>query len=133
MPADLARAAAVRSGQVRAKHYLYALRSLLAAKFILRRRTIAPVRFDSLVDASELPNPISQAIGDLVEAKSVAPETFDLSPDPLLHRFIGFELSLLEQVARRMRGNRPERELLDEFLRDTIACRAEASSQSHAS
>ncbi|MGI9241140.1 MAG: nucleotidyltransferase domain-containing protein [Verrucomicrobiales bacterium] len=128
----------LQSDQVRAKHYLYSLRSLLAANFVLRRRTVAPVRFDALVDASDLPNPVRQAIRELVGAKSAAPETFELAPIPLLHRFIGFELSHLEQVARGMRGTRAERGLLDEFLRDAIASRFEACgtsavSQSHAS
>lgn len=120
----------LQSDQIRAKHYLYALRSLLAARLILRKRTVAPVRFAALLAASDLPGSIEQAITRLLETKTVAPESLVLATDPLLHRFIGFELSKHERVARELRRAVVDRGLIDAFLRDAIASPFEREQES---
>ncbi len=111
----------LQSDLVRAKSYLYALRSLLAAKWVLQRRCVPAVEFDRLVAGSELSQPIQTAIAGLVESKSREDEHLVLEPDAVLHRFIGLQLEVLEQVARQMRTFVPESELVDAFLQDVVA------------
>jgi predicted nucleotidyltransferase len=111
----------LQAGQVRAKHYLYALRSLLAAGVILRRRTIAPVALSDLLVACEAPSAILLAIAQLAKMKSEAGEDFALAPDAQLHRFIGLELAALAQNTRQMRGFVPDCGLVDAFLQKAIA------------
>lgn len=109
---------------VRAKHYLYALRSLLAAKWVLQRRTVPPVAFRRLLDSSDVPAPVCDAIGQLMAIKAEQDELSVLAADPELHPFIGLQLEALEQVARQMSSFIPESALVDAFLQDVVRDRA---------
>ena len=111
----------LQAGQVQAKHYLYALRSLLAAGIILHRRTIPPVALAELLSASEVPPAIAIRISALVEDKSAGPEHARLEAEPQLHQFIELELNELERFARQRRGFVADRELVDAFLHQTLA------------
>lgn len=111
----------LQSDLVRAKSYLYALRSMLAAKWVLQRRSVAPVEFSRLVAGSDLSQTIQSAIARLVESKSQADEHLVLERDATLHPFIDLQLEALEQVARQMRSFVPESELVDAFLQDIVA------------
>ena len=111
----------LQSDIVRAKHYLYTLRSLLCAKWVLQRRSVAPVEFSALVEASDLPESIEQAIDQLVAAKAQADEHLVLESDPILHPFIDLQLAALEPIAYQMTGSRPETGIIDAFLQHVIA------------
>ena len=111
----------LQSDLVRAKSYLYALRSLLAAKWVLERRSVPPVEFARLVGGSDLSQSIQKAISHLVESKSQEDEHLVLEPDTSLHPFIGLQLEALEPVAREMRSFVPASELVDAFLHNVVA------------
>jgi len=56
--------------RVRLKVYLYALRPLLAAKWVITYGTLAPMRFAELVEAFLPSGPVRSAIDELVRTKS---------------------------------------------------------------
>jgi predicted nucleotidyltransferase len=112
----------LQADQVQAKHYLYALRSLLAAGIILRRRSIPPVALVELLAASEIPAAISIKISELVGVKAAIPEHARLEAEPLLHQFIELQLDELERLVRQRHGFVADRELVDAFLHRALAC-----------
>lgn len=72
---------------VRYKKYLYALRPLLACKFIAERREQPPVAFDELVDAAA-PAGLRPAIDELLAAKSQMNERDEAVRIPAIDAFI---------------------------------------------
>ena len=111
----------LQSDLVRAKSYLYALRSLLAAKWVLQRRSVPPVEFAQLVAGSDLSQPTQTAISAVVGNEALGDVHLVVEPDAALHPFIGMQLEALEQVARQMRSFVPESELVDAFLQNVVA------------
>ena len=77
----------LRGQTVRYKKYLYALRPLLACKFIVERQTQPPVLFDELVDAAA-PDSLRPAIDQLLEAKSQMNEKDEGPRIPAIDEFI---------------------------------------------
>lgn len=72
------RAEHLSAEHVRLKKYLYVMRSLLAARWVARRRTPPPVPFAELVDA-ELESGVKLLFSELVRQKTGVPEG-DLVP-----------------------------------------------------
>ncbi|MFT4548785.1 MAG: putative nucleotidyltransferase [Verrucomicrobiales bacterium] len=110
----------LQADEVRAKHYLYALRSLLAAKWVLERRGIPVVEFARLIAGNDLPSTVADALEGLVNAKEQGCEGLLLRQDRVLHPFIDLQLEALDAVARQMIGSVPDTELIDAFLRHAI-------------
>lgn len=73
--------------RVRYKKYLYALRPLLACKFIAERREQPPVAFDKLVDAAA-PCDLRPAIDELLAAKAQMNEKDEAARIPAIDAFV---------------------------------------------
>jgi len=106
---------------VRAKHYLYALRSLLSAKWVLECRSVPPVEFARLVEQSKLSPAVIEAIAVLVASKGSGNEHLVIDLDPVLHPFIEMQLAALDEIARQMGAFAPESELVDAFLQGIVS------------
>ena len=79
--------------EVRLKKYLYALRPLLAVRWIDAGRGMPPMRFVDLVQPGVMAPPAYEALYELLEEKMQVGET-RLSPSkPLLNQFIEAELA----------------------------------------
>ncbi len=73
--------------QVKLKRYFYVLRPLLAARWVLKRGTQPPMRFDQLMEA-ELDPALRPAVDDLLERKRNAAETEVIPCIPELNDFL---------------------------------------------
>ncbi len=104
--------------QVRYKKYIYALRPLLACKYIEERHAVPPVLFHELMK-QELSETLRREIEQILETKSSTDEKTLHPQMPAVRAYIREELARLETVAKEMSDDRtPEWEPLDEvFMR----------------
>lgn len=107
--------------EVKYKKYVYALRPLLACKYIEDHHSVPPVKFDDLL-RQNLPAELSVEIEKMLEIKTKSDET-DLNPKmPTIQKFIEDEIAKYEQIIKNMPDDRnPDWETLDSvFLRILI-------------
>ena len=83
------------------KKYLYVMRSLLAARWVLDRNEPAPVLFDELCQAL-LPAALSDALAGLLAKKAVMDEGETIGHLPILDEWMNAEYALLHQRAQTM-------------------------------
>ena len=98
----------LRGERVRLKKYLYALRPLLAARWIEARGTPAPMAFADLLGATELPPECRAAVAELLARKQSSSELAEGPPVPALQSFIETELARDVQVPLRADGGDAE-------------------------
>ena len=104
--------------QVRAKKYLYVLRPLLAAKWVLERPEAPPMAFEALVDAMVGDPAVRREIAELLVLKRRSGEQEWLPARPVLNAFIG---ELVAQLAvAQPRDEAVPLERLDELLFETV-------------
>ncbi len=90
---------------VRYKKYIYALRPLLACKYIEDNHSIPPVRFDELL-MQKLPEDLSDEIDKMLDIKSRSDEK-DLNPQlPVIKSYIENEINRYEQLIKTMDDDR---------------------------
>lgn len=106
--------------QVKYKKYFYALRPLLACKYIEEYHCPPPVFFDELLKLS-LPEELKESIYKLLEIKR-ATEEKDLNPQmPVIHDFIAKELEVQKEQADQMPDDhRKEWDTLNDVFRNVI-------------
>jgi uncharacterized protein len=83
--------ACLESEAVKLKRYFYALRPLLATRYVEQHQVTPPMVFQNLVDAVAPPE-VRQEIADLVRQKRETPELGFGEPVPMLNAFIEAEL-----------------------------------------
>lgn len=89
---------------VKYKKYFYALRPLLACKYIDEHNCPPPVLFDKLLQM-ELPQELREGIDHLLELKKVTDEK-DLNPQiPVIYEFIKKELEVRKVMADTMKDD----------------------------
>lgn len=88
----------LQDGLVKYKKYFYALRPLLACRYIEENNCPPPVLFDDLLK-HDLPDELRQGIDELLEIKKVTQES-DLNPQiPVIQDFIASELVKQKELA----------------------------------
>ena len=87
----------LREDTARAKKYLYALRAVLACRWILEKRTRPPVAFAELM-ASQLEESLKPQVERLLDLKMNAPEIKEIPRADSLNRYL--EESITELKAR---------------------------------
>jgi predicted nucleotidyltransferase len=85
----------LQDNSVSAKKYLYALRCLLAAQWIVERKERPPVPFQDLLVNLPLENAARDHIQALLHLKQDGTESSRMEPDSILHSFIGARLEEL--------------------------------------
>lgn len=90
---------------VRYKKYFYALRPILAAKYIETYHAVPPVLFVDLMK-QDVPDDLRTAIDLLLEKKKVTTEKEENPQDPVIRSFIETELERLKAVTERMEDDR---------------------------
>jgi predicted nucleotidyltransferase len=104
--------------QVRAKKYLYVLRPLLAAKWVLERSDAPPMAFGSLVSGLVNEQAVLQDIEDLLTLKRRSGEQEWLPARPVLNGFL--ERLLMELSQAEPHVGEPAMHLLDDLLAETV-------------
>lgn len=91
----------LKGDEVRIKKYLYVLRPLLAAKWILDRQVAPPMLFDDLVDA-ELEDGLRENLDKLLELKKSLPELGMAPKVQAFNDYIEKTLPEIKDVAERI-------------------------------
>ena len=83
---------------VRTKKYLYALRPVMAVLWIERGLGVVPVPFETLMDAVLDEPEVRASVDRLVAEKARGSELGQHPRDPVLHEYLGREMTRLEAV-----------------------------------
>lgn len=91
--------------KVKYKKYVYALRPILACRYIEENHSAPPVLFEELKD-KQLPKDLIKSVEDMLEIKASSGEK-DLSPQiPEIIQFIKTELDRISMIAREKQDDR---------------------------
>lgn len=106
--------------QVMYKKYIYALRPLLACRYIEETHSIPPVLFSELAGQC-LPQYLKQETAQLLEVKSLTKEQALHPPLPGIQDYIKTELERLEGHVKAMPDDRnPDWEKLDQIFKEHV-------------
>lgn len=83
-------------GEVRLKKYFYALRPILACRWIADRREVPSMEFGKL--RVLLANDLNKKVDDLLKQKAVVDEKYVIKPIEQLHSFIRSEIEYCEKA-----------------------------------
>ncbi|MBD5474030.1 MAG: hypothetical protein HDR20_14405 [Lachnospiraceae bacterium] len=110
----------LQEDKVKYKKYIYALRPLLACRYIESHHAIPPVMFDDLLK-QDIPQELSEEIEEMLEIKARDGEQ-DANPRmPVIHKFIEDEIVRYEQISKDMADDRnSDWEILDHVFLDLI-------------
>lgn len=106
--------------EVKYKKYIYALRPLLACKYIELNHTIPPVKFEELLQ-QDLPTELSDEIARMLVIKANSDEK-DLNPRmPVIQKYIEDEIIRYEQLSKEIKDDRkPEWKSLNEVFLNVL-------------
>lgn len=108
--------------QVRYKKYFYALRPLLACRYVEEYGTAPPVLFEDLLGLA-LPDDLRRGIEELLEIKKKTDEKERKPQIPVIIEFIREEIKCQKQIADAMEDDRRiEWDTLDRIYREQILC-----------
>lgn len=107
--------------QVKYKKYIYALRPLLACRYIEDNHAVPPVRFEELLH-QDLDGELSAEIADMLRVKAQSDEK-DLNPKlPVIQKYIEDEIVRYEQLSKSMEDDRtPEWGILNKVFLELMA------------
>lgn len=95
----------LQAGSVRYKKYIYALRPLLACRFIEDNHCVPPVRFEELL-CQELPKELAAEIKKMLQVKACSDEA-DLHPVlPVIQNYIENEIDRYGRLSKEMPDDR---------------------------
>lgn len=101
------------------KKYFYALRPILAAKWVAEHRTAPPMLFDDLVK-EELPSALYPVVGELLEIKKESSELGTGKKIPELNAYIQKQLLQMRIRAEQEENRKIEWEALDAFFQKAV-------------
>lgn len=105
----------LRGETVRPKKYMYALRPLLACRWILDRHSAPPVPFSALVDAV-LPAELKSAVDGLIALKINGPEALEIPHIAALDAYIEQSDSALPALAAQCEEKKRSWQPLNDFF-----------------
>jgi predicted nucleotidyltransferase len=95
----------LKGENVKYKKYVYALRPILACRYIEANKSIPPVLFDELKE-QQLPEGLKEAVEKMVEIKARSGEKDLLPQVPEIIGFIETELCRIETIAKEKKDDR---------------------------
>ena len=105
--------------EVRIKKYFYALRPVLAARWIIDHGTTPPMLFDELVKA-ELQPDMLPIVEELVRIKKANSELGTGPKIPELDQYLREQLEVVQAAADRAENRKNDWDRLEEFFRNTV-------------
>lgn len=107
----------LKGEEVRVKKYFYVLRPLMAAKWILDKKSAPPMLFDDLV-AAELEDDLKPGLMRLLELKKTLPEMGMAPKIQILNDYIERVMPEIKSIAESVEDTSPDWAAIDElFLR----------------
>jgi hypothetical protein len=110
----------LRGETVRLKKYFYALRPVLAARWVEQGRGPVPMLYSRLLDTLDGPPALRAEIDDLLARKIAGDELAEGPRLPAIHAFVTAEMDRLEAVAAGLPKTPPELEPLNGLFRQTL-------------
>jgi uncharacterized protein len=104
--------------QVRLKKYFYALRPILACRWIADRREVPPMEFGKL--RTLLSKDLNKVIDGLLEQKAIVDEKYTIKPIEQLHTFIKEEITFCEKAVPSLSSSNADSEMLNHLFRKYI-------------
>ncbi len=108
-------------GQTTAKRYLYVLRAVCAARFVLDRGAPPPVLFSELMGQVDIVPELGRVIDEMVANKATGDEGDGISRSALLDTFIGSSLESIATEVDALDSRVAPAEGLDALFRDGLA------------
>lgn len=109
----------LKGDEVRIKKYLYVLRPLLAARWILDKKVAPPMLFDELVEA-ELEDDLKEEVEKLLVLKKTLPEMGMAPKVQALNDYIDKMLPEIREAAEEIEGNVPDWDALNRLFIEII-------------
>lgn len=109
----------LKGEEVRIKKYLYVLRPLLAAKWILNKKVAPPMLFDELVEA-ELEDELREELAKLLVLKKTLPEMGMAPRIQVFNDYIDKMLPKIKEAAENIDGSAVEWNALNELFLELI-------------
>lgn len=106
----------LQGNEVKYKKYIYALRPILACKYMEENNSIPPVRFEDLL-RQDLPKELSDEIGEMLLVKANSDEK-DLNPKMLvIQKYIEDQIAWYEELSKNIEDDRTrDWEMLNEVF-----------------
>ena len=101
------------------KKYFYVIRTIMAARYILKYNKIPPVLFDNLVKEI-LPNKLVPIIEDLLLKKKNSNETELITPIKELNDYIDEEIEKIENEVKSVSKENISYDKLNEYFKDVV-------------
>jgi uncharacterized protein len=108
----------INGDQIKIKKLFYILRPLLAAKWCLEQKSIAPMTIGPLMTL--LPPALQNEVSDLIILKADAPESFIVKISQALKAWIEQELAGINEASKQIQRDHFTAEKLDHFFVKTI-------------
>ena len=105
--------------EVRIKKYFYALRPVLAARWVADNGTAPPMLFEELVEA-ELSPDLLPAVKELVKVKKETSELGTGPKIPELDKYIREQMELMQEAADKAENRKNDWAKLEEFFRSAV-------------
>jgi predicted nucleotidyltransferase len=105
-------------GEVRLKKYFYALRPILACRWIADRREVPPMEFGKL--RVLLANDLNKIVDDLLKQKAVVDEKYVIKPIEQLHSFIKSEIEYCEKAVSGLASVNADSDMLNNLFRKYV-------------
>lgn len=102
----------LKGTEVRGKTYFYVLRPLLAAKWILDKKSAPPMLFDELVEA-ELEDELKPELDKLLKLKKCMPEIGMIPKIQIFNDYIEKNLQEIKEIAAEIEEKRVDWEMLN--------------------
>jgi uncharacterized protein len=90
----------LQSATVRLKKYFYALRPILAARWIVEHQTVPPMRFSQLMKSIGGRHDVLTEIDRLLTIKQTADEATTIPVSPILNNFIAAEIEYCDRAVK---------------------------------
>jgi uncharacterized protein len=108
----------LEGGEVRLKKYFYALRPILACRWIADRREVPPMEFGEL--RVLLANDLNIIVDDLLKQKAVVDEKYVIKPIEQLHSFIKSEIEYCEKAVPGLASVNADSDMLNNLFRKYV-------------
>jgi predicted nucleotidyltransferase len=104
--------------EVRLKKYFYALRPILACRWIADRREVPAMEFGKL--RVLLANDLNKIVDDLLKQKAVVDEKYVIKPIEQLHSFIKSEIEYCEKAVPGLASVNADSDMLNNLFRKYV-------------
>lgn len=110
----------LQTDEVKLKKYFYALRPILACKWISEKHEVPPMVFQELLTIIQSDKEIVNRINTFLEMKNVSDEKKIVSRDDILNGFIQTEIHRYDQIAKTLSGKEVNSQKLNDFFRSLV-------------